>query len=47
MGTISGVITLVLMVLFVWGWAWAWSSRRKQAFEAAARMPLDDEDEIP
>ena len=42
-GTISGVITAVLLVLFVAGWAWAWSSRRKPAFDAAARMPLDDE----
>lgn len=48
-GTISGIITVVLLVLFVGGWAWAWSSRRKPTFDKAARMPLDDEptDELP
>jgi cytochrome c oxidase cbb3-type subunit 4 len=38
------VIMLVGLVLFVGIWAWTWSSRRREAFEEAARLPfLDDE----
>ena len=42
---LSGIVTLLLMLLFLAGWAWAWSPRRKAAFDAAARMPLDDDGE--
>lgn len=41
-GTISGIVTAVLLVLFVAGWIWAWSPRRKQEFDDAAQLPLDD-----
>lgn len=37
------VWTLSLLVLFVAIWAWAWSGNRKRSFDAAARLPLDDE----
>jgi cytochrome c oxidase cbb3-type subunit 4 len=40
---LSGLITLVLLVAFVVGWIWAWSSKRKAAFDAAARLPLDED----
>jgi len=40
---LSGLITLVLLVAFVAGWIWAWSSKRKPDFDAAARLPLDDD----
>ena len=36
--------TVLLLVLFIGIWAWAWSNKRKGAFDAAARLPLDDED---
>lgn len=39
-GVVSGVVTGVLLVLFLAGWAWAWSGRRREDFEAAARLPL-------
>lgn len=39
-GVVSGVVTGVLLVLFLGGWAWAWSGRRREDFEAAARLPL-------
>ena len=39
---ISGIVTALLLVLFVGGWIWAWSPKRKQAFDEAARLPLDD-----
>lgn len=39
---LSGIITAILLALFIVGWFWAWSPRRKQDFDAAARLPLDD-----
>jgi len=38
--------TLFVAAVFfgvVW---WAWSRRRKPEFDAAARIPLDDEDDV-
>ena len=35
--------TVLLLVLFIGIWAWAWSKKRKGAFDAAARLPLDDD----
>jgi cytochrome c oxidase cbb3-type subunit 4 len=45
MPTLRGVLTLILMLAFLGVVVWAWSSRRKQDFEAAARLPLDDADD--
>jgi cytochrome c oxidase cbb3-type subunit 4 len=42
---VSGIVTALLIVLFVMGWWWAWSPKRKAAFDAAARLPLDDDAE--
>lgn len=42
-GTLSGIITAVLLVLFIAGWIWAWSNRRKADFDAASRLPLEDD----
>jgi cytochrome c oxidase cbb3-type subunit 4 len=42
-GIVSGVITLVLMLLLGGIYAWAWSSRRRVGFDAAARLPLEDD----
>ena len=36
--TVAAFITILGIV------AWAWSSRRHADFEAAARLPLDEED---
>jgi cytochrome c oxidase cbb3-type subunit 4 len=41
---LSGIMTGILIVLFVGVWVWAWSERRKSSFDAAARIPLDDND---
>lgn len=40
---LSSGMTVVLFVLFVGIVVWAWSSRRRAAFDAAARVPLDDD----
>jgi cytochrome c oxidase cbb3-type subunit 4 len=42
-GTFRGLITVVLMLLFIGLVFWAWSRRRHEEFEAAARLPLDDD----
>ena len=39
--------TVLLLVLFIGIWAWAWSKKRKRDFDAAARLPLDDGDDLP
>ncbi|MDH3688788.1 MAG: cbb3-type cytochrome c oxidase subunit 3 [Gammaproteobacteria bacterium] len=35
--------TITLFALFIGVILWAWSSRRKQSFEDAAQIPLDDD----
>jgi len=40
----SGIISALLLVLFVGGWIWAWSPKRKPEFDAAAQLPLSEED---
>ena len=42
---VSGIVRTILLVLFVAGWVWAWSPKRKNEFDAAARMPLDEDRE--
>jgi cytochrome c oxidase cbb3-type subunit 4 len=47
-GFVSGVLTAVLLLAFIGVVAWAWSSRRREQFEAAARLPLEeDKEELP
>ena len=43
MGTFRGIITAVLLGLFVWLVVWAWSKGRRPAFDAAARIPLEED----
>lgn len=47
MGTFRGLFTLVMILLFVALVVWAYSSKRKQTFDAAARLPLEDDDSKP
>jgi len=42
---LSGMVTTGLMLLFIGGWIWAWRPARKAAFDAAARLPLQDDQE--
>lgn len=42
-GIVNGLITAVLLAAFIGGWIWAWSAKRKTDFEAAARLPLEEE----
>jgi len=42
-GTLSGLLTAVLILVFTGIVLWAWSARRRDSFDAAARLPLDDD----
>jgi cytochrome c oxidase cbb3-type subunit IV len=42
--TIRTSITVLAMIAFLGIVAWAWSSRRRADFDAAARLPLDEDD---
>jgi cytochrome c oxidase cbb3-type subunit 4 len=46
LATIHSLWTVLMFVLFLGIVVWAYSSRRKQQFDAAARMPLEDEDSL-
>jgi cytochrome c oxidase cbb3-type subunit IV len=43
-GTLSGIATGVLILIFVGVWIWAYGKHRKSSFDAAARLPLEDEE---
>jgi cytochrome c oxidase cbb3-type subunit 4 len=45
MGILRGVVTLALLSLFIMLALWAWSGRRKELFDAMARMPLEEDAE--
>jgi len=47
MGVFRGLVTAVLLLLFVGLWFRSWSSKRKDEYEAAAKMPLDDDERPP
>lgn len=42
---ITGIATVLLFVAFIGGVAWAYSKNRKPEFDAAARIPLEDQSE--
>jgi len=46
-GTLSGIVTGMLLALFVVGCAWAFSPRRRTAFDEAARLPLREDGAVP
>jgi len=46
-GLVRGLITATLLILFLGIWAWSWSRKRHADFEAAARLPLGDDDAPP
>ena len=45
-GTLSGVMTAILIVLFLAVWIWAYSSRRRKHFDEAAQLPLEEDREV-
>lgn len=43
LGTLRGLATLAAMLGFIAVCAWAWSRRRRERFEEAARLPLEED----
>jgi len=41
--TFRGIVTGTLLVSFLWLTVWAWSRGRRSAFDAAARLPLEED----
>ena len=39
---IAGIVTAILLVSFIAGSLWVYSSKRRAEFEAAARLPLEE-----
>ena len=44
LGVFRGFVTAVLFLAFLVLWIWAWGKARKQDFDAAADLPLQDDD---
>jgi len=42
---LPGLITAALLLLFVGGCIWLWRPSHKPALDAAAQMPLQDDEE--
>ena len=45
MAEIRSIMAVLAFITFLGIVAWAYSGKRKQAFDAAARMALEDDDE--
>jgi len=43
-GILRGLFTVVMLILFIAICFWAWSGRRKNTFDALARMPLEPDE---
>ena len=37
--------TVLLVVIFIGIWIWAWSGKRKDSFDEASRLPLEDDND--
>ena len=42
-GLVRGVMAGVLLLMFIGLWVWVFGSRRRATFEAAARLPLEED----
>ncbi len=40
---LTGITTVILLLAFIGGVAWAYSKSRQPEFDAAARIPLEDQ----
>ncbi len=45
LGVFRGLVTGTLLVLFIALAVWAWSRSRREQFDAAERLPLEDSEE--
>jgi cytochrome c oxidase cbb3-type subunit 4 len=42
-GLVRGVMAGILLVMFIGLWVWVFGRRQRAAFEAAARLPLEED----
>ena len=42
-GTLQGIGTVLALLAFIGVGAWAWSSKQRARFDAAARLPLEED----
>ena len=47
MGMVRGLITAAVLILFLGIWAWSWSRKRSDDFDAAAQLPLGNDNMPP
>ena len=47
LNVLRGALLIALIIGFVGIFIWAWSKKRKPDFDAAARMPLENDDIVP
>lgn len=47
MGALQSLWTVIVLVIFLGIVYWAWSGKRKAHFDAAAKIPLEDDDPTP
>lgn len=40
---LAGIITALLLLIFIGGWIYVWSPKRREEFDAAAKLPLEDQ----
>ena len=45
-GLLRGLFTLFMFLAFLGIVFWAWSARRRNDFDAAAQLPLEDDAEV-
>jgi cytochrome c oxidase cbb3-type subunit 4 len=41
---IRGVVLILMILAFTGIWAWAWSRNRKEVFDQASMLPLEEDD---
>ena len=41
---IRGVVLILMILAFAGIWAWAWSRNRKEVFDQASLLPLEEDD---
>jgi cytochrome c oxidase cbb3-type subunit IV len=45
-GVLRGIVAGVLFAAFLLLWLWAYSARRKPGFDAASRLPLEEDSAV-
>ena len=46
MGIVNGIMTVVLMAIFIGIVVWAWRRERRQQFDQAAALPLEEDVDV-